>query len=115
MRDELKAVIREEPGIQATLADVDAEFEQAFASVTALQEKRSELQAKLHAIAEAKEQLAALPSDATEVADIEAIEVEGVEASAATIIATAGETDLENTGEIGQVETVSTCSEPAEE
>lgn len=59
-RDQLKALIRTEPTLAATFAEVDAEYEAVAENFHALGARRSELRRHLDEIAQAKEQLKAL-------------------------------------------------------
>jgi hypothetical protein len=60
-RDALKSIIREEPGLLDTLADLDVQVQPKEIDLAALLKKRCEVVAKLGAIEAAKEKLGAGP------------------------------------------------------
>lgn len=62
-RNELKELIRSEPGISDTFRTVDAEYTSAMTYANSLAAKRDELLAKLEAIESAKEKIASEFSD----------------------------------------------------
>lgn len=56
-RDELKAIVRTAPTVEATYAEVDAEYQQTASHLAALSQRREELSGKLTKIATAKAEL----------------------------------------------------------
>jgi len=76
-RDELKQLVRQEPTIAATFAEVDAEFQSAKSHIDSIYKRRQELRGTLDAIEAAKQKLAG-PGGPASVAE-PAVESEPIE------------------------------------